>query len=747
MRPIPAPARVIRTALSLRAAGFVRPPREGRILAGSQRVPCPPRHPARRPPPGFARPPRERRILEVSQRVPARRVALRAAGSARRRFLPAASPARASASTVQSYPCLPPVLCAASPCARRFFPAPRGKGGYWQGASACRARRVALRARPRPPRGLTLRAAGSARLQFLPALRGKGGYWQGASACPVRRPPRRPAPARPRPLRARRIHCAVLSLPAAGFFLRSAARVPRVAYPCARPASPVRPIPARRGFCPPPVLPALRGKGGYWKRASACRARRVTLRARPRHPHSPIPPCRGFCPPRRPARAGYCLCPAGRADIGIEPARACAPRRPARASASTVQSYPCLPPVFSFAPPPASARAAYPCLPPVFSCAPREGRILAGSQRVPCPPRHPARPPASSARPNPTRRGFCPPRRPARASASTVQSYPCLPPVFSCAPPPAFPMRPIPARRGFCPPRRPARAGYCLCPAGRADIGRDTAPAARVSRTVLSLRAAGFVRPPREGRILEVSQRVPCPPRHPARPPAAGFCPSAAGRADIGREPARAVPAASPCAPARVPHAAYPCLTPVLCAASSCAPPPASPVRPIPARRGFCPPASRALRRPRSPCGLSLRPPRLLCGLSLRARVLPAASFCLRSAGRADIGREPAHACAPRRPAPPARVPVRPIPACRGFCPPRRPCAPARVPHAAYPCLTPVLCAASSCAPPPASPVRPIPARRGFCPSAAGRADIGSEPARTVPAASPCAPARVLRAA
>ena len=158
MRPIPAPARVIRTALSLRAAGFVRPPREGRILAGSQRVPCPPRHPARRPPPGFARPPRERRILEVSQRVPARRVALRAAGSARRRFLPAASPARASASTVQSYPCLPPVLCAASPCARRFFPAPRGKGGYWQGASACLraaspcARPPAFPVRPNPTR-------------------------------------------------------------------------------------------------------------------------------------------------------------------------------------------------------------------------------------------------------------------------------------------------------------------------------------------------------------------------------------------------------------------------------------------------------------------------------------------------------------------------------------------------------------------------------------------------------------------
>ncbi len=322
MRPIPAPARVIRTALSLRAAGFVRPPREGRILAGSQRVPCPPRHPARRPPPGFARPPRERRILEVSQRVPARRVALRAAGSARRRFLPAASPARASASTVQSYPCLPPVLCAASPCARRFFPAPRGKGGYWQGASACRARRVALRARPRPPRGLTLRAAGSARLQFLPALRGKGGYWQGASACPVRRPPRRPAPARPRPLRARRIHCAVLSLPAAGFFLRSAARVPRVAYPCARPR--------------PPCGLSLRAAGS--------------------------------------ARLQFCLRSAGRADIGSEPARAvpaaspCAPARVIRTALSLRAA--------GFV-----RRVALRA--PVIACVPREGRILELSQRVP----------------------------------------------------------------------------------------------------------------------------------------------------------------------------------------------------------------------------------------------------------------------------------------------------------------------------------------------------------------------------
>ena len=203
------------------AAGFARPPREGRILAGIQRPPassarpnparrgfCPPRYPARRPPPGFVRP----RLVRSAARVPC-----------------------------AAYPCLTPVLCAASPCARRFFPAPRGKGGYWQGASACRARRVALRARPHP-----LRSPIPACRRFFPALR------------------------RPRPLRG-------LTLRAAGF------------------------------------------------------VRRVALRA------------------------------------------------------------------------------------PVFACVPREGRILAGSQRVPCPPRRPARPPASSARPNPARRGFCPP------------------PVFACA--------------------------------------------------------------------------------------------------------------------------------------------------------------------------------------------------------------------------------------------------------------------------------------------------------------------------
>ena len=137
---------------------------------------------------------------------------------------------------------------------------------------------------------------------------------------------------------------------------------------------------------------------------------------------------------------------------------------------------------------------------------------------------------------------------PARASASTAQSYPCLPPAFSCAPPPAFPMRPIPAP-------------------------------ARVIRTVLSLRAAGFVRPPREGRILAGSQRVPCPPRHPARPPASsarpnparrGFCPP---RYPARRPPPGFVRPRLVRSAARVPRAAYPCAPRVLPAASPCAPP------------------------------------------------------------------------------------------------------------------------------------------------------------------------------
>ena len=146
---------------------------------------------------------------------------------------------------------------------------------------------------------------------------------------------------------------------------------------------------------------------------------------------------------------------------------------------------------FFLRPPARIPCAAYPCAPRVlpassFACAPREGRILEVSQRVPCPP-----------------------RRPARASASTVQSYPCLPPVLCAASP--------------C-----ARI--------------------RIHCAVLSLPAAGSV--------CRVALRArPRPPRGPI-PPCRGFCPSAAGRVDIGREPARAVPAASPCAPARVLRAA-----------------------------------------------------------------------------------------------------------------------------------------------------------------------------------------------
>ena len=197
------------------------------------------------------------------------------------------------------------------------------------------------------------------------------------------------------------------------------------------------------------------------------------LRARPHPLCSPIPACRRFCVPRRPAPAGYCLCPAGRADIGREPARtvpAASPCAPARVIRTAL-----------------SLRAAG------FVRPPREGRILAGIQR-----------------------------------------------------PPASPVRPIPA---------PAR-----------DI-----------RTALSLRAAGFVRPPREGWILAGSQRVPCPPRHPARPPASsarpnparrGFCPP---RYPARRPPPGFVRPRLVRSAARVPRAAYPCLTPVLSAASPCA--------------------------------------------------------------------------------------------------------------------------------------------------------------------------------
>ena len=223
---------------------------------------------------------------------------------------------------------------------------------------------------------------------------------------------------------------------------------------------------------------------------------------------------------------------------------------------------------------------------------------------------------------------------PARASASTAQSYPCLTPVFSFAPPPAFPMRPIPAP-------------------------------ARVIRTALSLRAAGFVRPPRERRILAGSQRVPCPPR-----------------------------------------------------------------RPAPAR-------------PRSPCGLTQRAAGSVRRVALRARPhplcslsLPAAGFFLRSAARVPHA---AYPCA--RPRPPRGLTLRAAGSARlWFLPALR--GKGGYWQGASACLR----AASPCARPPAFPVRPNPTRRGFCPSAAGRADIGSEPARTVPAASPCA-LRVLRAA
>ena len=303
--------------------------------------------------------------------------------------------------------------------------------------------------------------------------------------CP---PPAASPCARPRSL------CS-LSLPAAGFFLRSAARVPCAAYPCLTPvlcaasscapppASPVRPIPARRGFCPPPVLPALRGKGGYWQGASAC-LRAASPCARPpasralRRPRSPCglslrPPASPVRP--IPARRGFCPSAAGKADIGRDtaPARPRPPRGLTQRAAGSARRV--------------ALRAAARVLRTALSLRaagfvrpPRERRILAGSQRVPCPPRHPARPPASSARPNPARRGFCPPRYPARR-------------------------RPRP----LC--------GLTLRARPRLLCG-------------LSLRAAGSAR-------LQ-------------------FCLRSAGRADIGSEPARTVPAASPCAPARVLRAA-----------------------------------------------------------------------------------------------------------------------------------------------------------------------------------------------
>ena len=182
-----AAARVIRTALSLRAAGFAHPPREGWILAGSQRVPCPPRRPARRPPPGFVRPPRERRILAGSQRVPC--------------------PPRRPAPARPRSPCGLP-LRAACPARPRLV------------RSAARVPRVAYPcARPRPPRGLTLPDAGSVCRVALRA-----------------HPPLGCAHILPA-----RVSCAAYPCAPPGFvrprLVRSAARVPRAAYPCAPPAS------------------------------------------------------------------------------------------------------------------------------------------------------------------------------------------------------------------------------------------------------------------------------------------------------------------------------------------------------------------------------------------------------------------------------------------------------------------------------------------------------------------------------
>ena len=227
-------------------------------------------------------------------------------------------------------------------------------------------------------------------------------------------------------------------------------------------------------------------------------------------------------------------------------------RHPARASAFPAQPYPCAPP--------ASTVQSYPCLPPVFSCAPPPaspcGLSLraAGSARLQFLPAlrgkggywqgYSARPSASSARPNPARRGFCPPRHPARRR-------------------PRHPHSPIPPCRGFCP-----------SAAGKADIGREPARAV--------------------------------PAASPCAPPAAGFCPSAAGRADIGSEPARTVPAASPCAPARVLRAALSLRAAGFARLQFCLRSAGrADIGIEPARA--CAPRRPAPARPRSPCGLTQR--------------------------------------------------------------------------------------------------------------------------------------------
>ena len=280
-------------------------------------------------------------------------------------------------------------------------------------------------------------------------------------------------PARPNP--ARRRHPA------------RASAFPAQPYPCAPPASTVQSYPCLPpvfSCAPPPAspcglslraagsarlqfLPALRGKGGYWQgysaRPSASSARpnparrgfcppRRPARRRPRPPHSPIPPCRGFCPSA-----------AGKADIGREPARAVPTASPcAPPPASSAQPYPSAPRVLSAASPCARIRISSAALSlraarrRVLSVRRGKGGYWQG---------YSARPSASSARPNPARRGFCVPHHPARPPpASSAQPYPCasaarvIRTALSLrAARPRPPRGPNPARRGFCVPHHPAR--------------------------------------------------------------------------------------------------------------------------------------------------------------------------------------------------------------------------------------------------------------------------------------------------
>lgn len=137
--------------------------------------------------------------------------------------------------------------------------------------------------------------------------------------------------------------CAPRVLPAASFCLRSAgkadigsepARTVPAASPCARPpASSAQPYPSV-----PRVLSVRRGKGGYWQGASACRARRVTLRARPHPLRSPIPACRRFFPALRRPRP-LCGLTLRAPAFPVRPIPARRPPPPARRPAASARCH------------------------------------------------------------------------------------------------------------------------------------------------------------------------------------------------------------------------------------------------------------------------------------------------------------------------------------------------------------------------------------------------------------------------